>query len=189
MPLADHEELVQTLLLQRLDEPLDVGVQATSGERLLGNLRVSSAFPGMHSVTMGGDGTVSLVRTLRCGGVVSSRPEAPMWFRQDTPREGLQHLVSFNNDNGGIDLFGLDRFGSVWHRAELVFGLGWGPWQFLGGPGLQALVASGRKPDGAAGTIRNPPGLHGLARLADLSGWSVEFLGPLLYAVGPLPMF
>ena len=49
-----------------------------------------------------------------------------MWFRQDTPREGLRHLVSFNNDDGRIDLFGLDPFGSVWHRAELVFGLGWG---------------------------------------------------------------
>jgi hypothetical protein len=65
-----------------------------------------------------------------------------MWFRQDTPREALQHLVSFNNDDGRIDLFGLDPFGSVWHRAELVLGLGWGPWHFLGGPGLQTLVAS-----------------------------------------------
>jgi hypothetical protein len=65
-----------------------------------------------------------------------------MWFRQDTPREALQHLVSFNNDDGRIDLFGLDPFGAVWHRAELVLGLGWGPWHFLGGPGLQTLVAS-----------------------------------------------
>ena len=27
-------------------------------------------------------------------------------------------------------------------RGELVFGLGWGPWHFLGGPGLQTLVVS-----------------------------------------------